>query len=97
LGIVASGNLNFGPEVTRAQGLFVSDGVITTAESTQFFEGQGIFAAQNFNLERDFEDERNDTLPVETFLARPDFIMSSYKDAIYNVWWFFQNWQEVAP
>ena len=34
---------------------------------------------------------------VETFVARPDFLMSSYKNKDENLWWFFQKWQELAP
>jgi len=97
LAIASTGNINFSEDVTQAQGMFVADGTIETAESAQTFEGQGVFAAGGFTLMRDFEDERNDTTPIETFIARPDFIMSSYKDTDHNVWWFFQKWQEVAP
>lgn len=97
LAIVATGDLNFAADVNQAQGLFVADGTIATAKSDQAFEGQGVFASEDFSLARDFEDERNDTTPSETFIARPDFIMSSYKDQDHNLWWFFHNWQEIAP
>ena len=61
------------------------------------FEGQGVFVANEFILSRDFGDEKNDTTPAEIFIARPDFIMSSYNGPDQNLWWFFQQWQEVAP
>jgi hypothetical protein len=61
------------------------------------FEGQGVFVANEFILTRDFGDERNDETPAEIFIARPDFIMSSYNGPDQNLWWFFQQWQELAP
>lgn len=97
LAIAATGNINFAEDVTQAQGMFVADGTINTEESDQTFEGQGVFASGGFSLGRDFEDERNDSTPIETFIARPDFIMSSYQNTDYNLWWFFQKWQEIAP
>ncbi len=97
LAIVATGNINFADSVSKAQGMFVADGTIDTGENNQAFEGQGIFASNSFALGRDFDDDRNDTTPAETFIARPDFIMSSYKDTENNLWWFFQKWQEIAP
>jgi hypothetical protein len=98
LAIVATGNINFDSDlVSNVQGMFVADGVIDTGDSANEFVGQGVFVGNNLSLGRDFNDDRNLTTPVETFVARPDFIMSSYKDATYNVWWFFQKWQEIAP
>jgi hypothetical protein len=97
LAIAASGNINFGTNVRKAQGMFVAGETIDTGSSDRDFEGQGIFAAQSFDLNRDFKDERNRTTPAETFIARPDFLMSSYKNKDENLWWFFQKWQELAP
>jgi len=97
LAIAATGDITFADDITQAQGMFVADGTINTSESTEVFEGQGVFAANNFALGRDFGDETNETTPIETFIARPDFIMSSYKNSDYNLWWFFQKWQEIAP
>jgi len=97
LAIAVTGDINFSDDVAQAQGMFIADGTIDTGEGDQTFAGQGVFAANSFALGRDFEDDRNDTTPIETFIARPDFIMSSYKNTNYNVWWFFQKWQELAP
>ena len=77
--------------------MFVADGAIDTGSNDKAFEGQGIFAASTFSLKRDFADSRNETTPAETFIARPDFLMSSYKNKDENLWWFFQKWQELAP
>ena len=96
LAIASSGKITFSGSVSKAQGMFVAE-TIETGTSATAFAGEGIFAANTFSLNRDFADARNRTTPAETFVARPDFIMSSYKDATYNVWWFFQKWQEIAP
>jgi len=53
--------------------------------------------ADGFSLGRDGGAAFNEENPIENFKARPDLIMSSYKDADRNVWWFFQKWQEMAP
>ena len=96
LAIASSGKITFAGSVAQAQGMFVAE-TIDTGESANAFEGQGIFAAQNFDLNRDFGDARNQTTPAETFIARPDFIMSSYKNKDENLWWYFQKWEEIAP
>jgi len=97
LAIASSGNIIFGSSVTQAQGMFIADGKIDTGSGSTAFEGQGVFAASDFSLSRDFANTLNETTPVETFIARPDFIMNSYKDADNNLWWFYQKWQELAP
>jgi len=97
LAIASSGNITFGSNVRKAQGMFVANGTIDTGSGDKDFAGQGIFAASGFGLNRDFGDARNRTTPAETFVARPDFLMSSYKDADNNLWWFYQKWQELAP
>jgi len=97
LAIASSGNITFGSNVRKAQGVFVANRTINTGSTDRDFAGQGIFAASQFSLSRDFADTRNETTPVETFIARPDFVMSSYKDADNNLWWFYQKWQELAP
>jgi hypothetical protein len=96
LAIASSGKISFANTVAKAQGMFVAE-TIDTGEGTMAFEGQGIFAATNFNLNRDFADIRNNTTPSESFVARPDFLMSSYKNKDENLWWYFQKWQELAP
>jgi len=96
LAIASSGKITFSGSVSKAQGMFVAE-TIETGTSATTLAGEGIFAASTFSLGRDFNDARNQTTPAETFVARPDFIMSSYKDATYNLWWFFQKWQEIAP
>jgi len=97
LAIASSGNINIDNNVRKAQGMFVANGTINTGSGDRDFAGQGIFAASQFSLSRDFADTRNETTPVETFIARPDFVMNSYKDADNNLWWFYQKWQELAP
>jgi hypothetical protein len=97
LAIAATGSIVFNNSVTKAQGMFVAENRIDTSSGNVAFEGQGVFATSQFILGRDFEDERNQTVPIESFVARPDFIMSSYKDAERNVWWFSQIWKELAP
>ncbi|MHB8279963.1 MAG: hypothetical protein ACYDIA_20275 [Candidatus Humimicrobiaceae bacterium] len=96
LAIASSGKITFGNSVNKAQGVFVAQ-TIETGSSATAFAGEGIFAASTFSLGRDFNDARNRTTPAETFVARPDFLMSSYKSKNENLWWFFQKWQEVAP
>jgi hypothetical protein len=91
LAIASSGKITFNGPVAKAQGMFVAE-TIDTSESNTAFAGEGIFAATTFSLERDFDDARNNTTPVETFIARPDFLMSSYKSKDKNLWWFFQKW-----
>jgi len=97
LAVVATGNITFTDEVGRVEGMFVADGTINTGSGPEEFTGEGVFVAQNFSLGRDFEDDILNQDPVELFRARPDFLMSSYQDSTYNVWWFFQKWQELAP
>jgi hypothetical protein len=97
LAIATTGDVNFTEDVKKAQGMFVADGNINTANSTNEFIGEGVFVSDNFSLDRDFGDERNDSTPAEFFKARPDFIMSSYNSLDQNLWWFFQQWQEIAP
>lgn len=97
LAIAATGNITFDPSVTQAQGMFIADGVISTGTGANAFEGQGVFATTTFSLGRDLGGVQNETTPAETFVARPDFIMSSYQSAENNLWWFFQRWQELAP
>jgi hypothetical protein len=96
LAIAVSGEIKFSESVAQAQGMFVAD-TIDTGENTKAFSGEGIFAANAFDLNRDFADSRNRTTPAETFKARPDFIMSSYKNKDENLWWFFSKWEEVVP
>ena len=96
LAIASSGKITFAGSVTQAQGMFVAN-VIDTSVSVTAFAGEGIFAASQFSLGRDFDDVRNNTTPAETFVARPDFLMSSYKSKNENLWWFFQKWEELAP
>ena len=97
LAIASSGKMTFGNNVRKAQGMFVANGTIDIGSTDRAFEGQGVFAASGFGLNRDFGDARNRTTPAETFVARPDFLMSSYKNKDENLWWFFQKWQELAP
>ena len=97
LAIAATGNIILSDEVGQVHGMFVADGTIDTGSGMEEFKGEGVFAASSFDLGRDFGDATNETTPIEFFKARPDFIMSSYKDADNNLWWFFQKWQEVAP
>ena len=97
LAVVATGNITFDDGVGRAEGMFVADGTISTGSGPEEFTGEGVFAGNNFSLGRDFNDDEKNKDPVELFRARPDFIMSSYKDADNNLWWFFQKWQELAP
>jgi hypothetical protein len=97
LAIAATGDINIADGVGQVHGIFVADGAISTGAGEEEFKGEGVFAAGSFDLGRDFEDDRNDSTPVEFFKARPDFIMSSYKDKDRNLWWFFGKWQEIAP
>ena len=94
LAIASSGKITFDGSVTQAQGMFVAE-TIDTGNSTTAFAGEGIFAANTFDLNRDLAD--NSEQPAEFFVARPDFLMSSYKSKDQNLWWFFQKWQELAP
>ena len=58
---------------------------------------KGFFASSQFVLERDLGDVVNPTTPAELFTFRPDFLINSYKDADYNLWWFDFKWEEIAP
>ena len=85
LAVISGGNITFGSDVVSAQGWFLSDGMITIASrgSTDadellenLFQGQGSFVAWNgFSLNRD-RGVRNNTVPPQTFLYRPDFVTS---------------------
>jgi hypothetical protein len=96
LAIASSGKITFAGSVAQAQGMFVAN-VIDTGDSAIAFAGEGIFAANTFDLNRDFANARNSITPAETFAARPDFLMSSYNSKDENLWWFFQKWEELAP
>lgn len=97
LALVAKGNIEFASNVSKAQGMFVSDGRIDTGTGSIQFQGEGIFAASSFALNRDFQDQRNRTTPAEYFKFRPDFLINSYKDKENNLYWFDFTWEEIAP
>ncbi|MCX6725918.1 MAG: hypothetical protein NT052_01195 [Candidatus Shapirobacteria bacterium] len=97
LAIAATGSIVFNTSETKAQGMFVADNRIDTSSGAIAFEGQGTFTAPQVIFGRDFKDSRNQTTSVEKFIARPDFIMSSYKDADNNLWYFNFLWKELAP
>jgi len=96
--VVASGDIIIADAVTQVDGIYVSNGTISTgAGDTEFF-GYGSFIAGSFDLGRDFtavdpDDVRNNTTPVEHFLYRPDLILNSPT----KLWAAPLNWQELPP
>ncbi|MBI2010089.1 MAG: hypothetical protein HYS86_02800, partial [Candidatus Chisholmbacteria bacterium] len=82
------------PAVANLEGVYIANGTISTGESDTKFTGEGTFVGwSGVNLQRDFEDTRNNTEPVEVFRYRPDFKL--------NLPGFLRRptieWQEVAP
>ncbi len=96
LGLVSSGDINFTDDVSQVEGVFIANNSINTGASNSQFQGEGFFAASQFVLSRDLEDD-NPTTPGELFVFRPDFLINSYKDADYNLWWLEFRWEEIAP
>lgn len=92
--LVASGNINFGNGVSRAQGIFLADKKMATGKGPVAFEGEGSFVAgQEIILGRDFGDSQNRFTPAEKFLFRPDLLINSLTD----IWSFGHVWEELAP
>ncbi|MBU2052611.1 hypothetical protein KKH13_05380, partial [Patescibacteria group bacterium] len=58
LAVIASGNINIAPAVTKIEGVFVSDGVIDTGISNRQLTGEGIFTGwEGINLQRNLDDD----------------------------------------
>ena len=96
LGIVSSGDINFENTTSQVEGMFIAGSTINTGDTNTQFQAEGFFAASQFILGRDLEGS-NPTTPAELFTFRPDFLINSYKDADYNLWWFDFKWEEIAP
>jgi len=96
LALVSANDIIFESSVSQAQGMFIADGSIDTNTGSTQFQAEGFFAASQFILSRDLEDN-NPTTPAELFTFRPDFLINSYKDADNNLWWFDFKWEEIAP
>jgi len=97
LGIVSSGNISFTDAVSQVEGMFIANNSINTGSTNTQFQGEGLFAASQFVLSRDLGDIDNPITPAELFTFRPDFLINSYKDADYSLWWFDFKWEEIAP
>jgi len=97
LGIVSSGNISFTDAVSQVEGMFIANNSINTGSTDTQFQGEGFFAASQFVLSRDLGDIDNPITPAELFIFRPDFLINSYKDADYSLWWFDFKWEEIAP
>jgi len=96
LGIVSSGDINFGNTTSQVEGMFIAGSTINTGDTNTQFQAEGFFAASQFLLGRDLGGS-NPTTPAELFTFRPDFLINSYKDTDYNLWWLEFKWEEIAP
>lgn len=96
LALIVNGDVEIEGVVTDLQGVYIVDGdIITSGENDTPLSAEGMFfGLGEVSLNRKFVTEAlNDTLPVETFVYRPDLLMSApdtLKRSRYT-------WQEVAP
>jgi len=95
--LITSGNLTFDPTVTAAQGVYLTDGVLSIPSSGTppdvQFKGEGSFIAWGgVNLDRDL-GAGNRCQPAALFTSRPDFFINAPKDFLFAPFFF----QEVAP
>jgi|GEM_PF-2220582 len=104
LSIVASGNITIAGTVSKVQGLYVSDKVITIQDGegsgtsglgdSRQFESQGSLVGWGgVQLQRTLSEEANASYPAEKFIYRPDFIINA--PSLYKR--FGIQWREVAP
>jgi len=104
LSIVASGNITIAGTVSKVQGLYVSDKVITIQDGegsgasglgdSRQFESQGsLIGWGGVQLQRTLSEEVNASYPAEKFIYRPDFIINA--PSLYKR--FGIQWREVAP
>ncbi len=92
--IIASGNININPAVTRVEGVFISDGAINTGSGTDQLIGEGIFTGWGgFGFTRDLVDPADLTNPAEKFIYRPDLQVNVYRYLLRRD----LHWQEVNP
>lgn len=96
LAFIVKGNIEISPDVENLQGVYIADGEFKTGASDNRFIGEGIFMANKFDLGpgrgRDL-GVRNQALPAEKFVFRPDFLINAYP----GLWTTSYLWQEVAP
>ena len=97
LGIVSSGDITFENTTSSVEGMFIAGNTISTGSTNTQFQAEGFFAASQFILGRDLGDAINPTTPAELFTFRPDFLINSYRDTDYNLWWLEFKWEEIAP
>ena len=100
--IVASGDITFNGAVTQAEGVYISDGIITIPGSgsggDRRFVGSGIFVGWGgVTLSRDLktvaDSLANNINPAERFIYRPDFLINASQGFLKSG----IEWQEVAP
>jgi hypothetical protein len=96
LAVISSGNITINDSVTDLSGVFISDGIINSCETSSDVQliAEGIFVGwSGINLCRDFGDDANNTQAVERFVYRPDLQVNAYNYLLKPQY----RWQEVAP
>jgi len=78
LAFIVKGDINIDAEVEELAGFYLCDGTLNTGVSDNQFVGKGFFVGlTDVNLQRDFEDERNQTIPAEVFEYSPSLLMNA--------------------
>jgi len=98
LAFIVDGDIEIEEGVTTLEGIYIADGEIETSgqnEDNDQLSAKGIFVSwEKVLLNRTFENESlNNTLPVETFVFRPDIWINAPKELLKSSY----TWQELAP
>lgn len=96
LAFIVDGNIEISESVTSLEGIFIADGEIeTSGQNDTPLSAEGMFISWNrVPLDRLFVDESlNNTLPVETFVFRPDIWINAPQELLKSSY----TWQELAP
>ncbi len=92
--IITSGDIEIDGLVDQIEGIYITDGAISTGNEDNQLTAEGTFIAQKFNLERGSPgNPLNETEPYEEFHYRPDIVMNSHPE----IWLATYSWQELAP
>jgi hypothetical protein len=93
--LIAKGGILFDGNIDRAEGFYLTDGVINTGESDKVFTGEGSFVGWGgFSFGRDLRNGTNGSCsPGETFVGRPDLYINAPKEFLVTPSFF----QEMAP
>ncbi len=91
------GSTNPNENNTTIEGIYVADGIISTgtfgADDLKFVAEGSFIGWTGIDLERNYDDPRNNIKPAEVFIFRPDFLINAPDEFKRSI--FF--WQEVAP